>query len=134
MAVAQVSTDRRSEFAFSGGRAGAGPATWGQQAIWDVVRNLGTDAARYNVSGGMPLPSPVPVGRVEAAVRDLVLLHESLRTRLRTADDGRLDQVVHAAGGIPVVTRVASVDTAVPASSGASCWTLIVRRLLAGTV
>ena len=44
-------------------------------------------------------------------MRDLVLLHESLRTRLRTADDGRLDQVVHAAGGIPVVTRPATPDT-----------------------
>ena len=114
MTVAQVGTDRRSEFAFSGGRSGSGPATWGQQAIWDVVRSLGTDAARYNVSGGMPLPAAVPVDRVEAAVRELVLLHESLRTRLRTADDGRLDQVVHAAGGIPVVSRPATPDTVTP--------------------
>ena len=44
----------------------------------------------------------------------LVLLHESLRTRLRTADDGRLDQVVHAAGGIPVVSRPATPDTVTP--------------------
>ncbi|MET7426711.1 condensation domain-containing protein [Dactylosporangium sp. NPDC005555] len=107
MSVAQA----RAEYTFSGGRAGSGPATWGQQAIWDVVRNLGSDAARYNVSGGMPLPSPVPAARVEAAVRDLVLLHESLRTRLRPAGDGRLDQVVSAAGGIPVTTREATPDT-----------------------
>ncbi|GAA3192180.1 condensation domain-containing protein [Dactylosporangium siamense] len=111
MTVAHAQTDQRSELAFSGGRAGAGPATWGQQAIWDVVRSLGTDAARYNVSGGLPLPAAVPMDRVEGAVRDLVLLHESLRTRLRTADDGRLDQVVHAAGGIPVLTRAADPDT-----------------------
>jgi hypothetical protein len=111
MTVAQLWTDRRSEVAFSGGRAGSGPATWGQQAIWDVVRHLGTDAARYNVSGGVPLPAPVPAWRVEAAVRDLVLLHESLRTRLRTADDGRLDQVVHGTGGIPVLTRQTAPDT-----------------------
>ncbi|WP_327010033.1 condensation domain-containing protein [Dactylosporangium sp. NBC_01737] len=114
MTVAQLWADRRSEVAFSGGRAGSGPATWGQQAIWDVVRNLGTDAARYNVSGGLPLPSPVPAGRVEAAVRDLVLLHESLRTRLRTTGDGRVEQVVHAAGGIPLVTRAAGPDTVTP--------------------
>ncbi len=111
MTVAHVWTDQRSELAFGGGRSGSGPATWGQQAIWDVVRHLGTDAARYNVSGGVPLPVPVPMPVVEAAVRDLVLLHESLRTRLRTADDGRLDQVLHAGGAIPVVTRPATPDT-----------------------
>ncbi|MGI5186000.1 condensation domain-containing protein [Dactylosporangium sp. CA-152071] len=116
MAVVEIQADRRSEVTFSGGRAGSGPATWGQQAIWDVVRNLGTDAARYNVSGGMPLPSPVPADRVEAAVRSLVLLHESLRTRLRSADDGRLEQVVHASGGIPLVTRFAAGEAVTEAA------------------
>src|SRR5690349_20539746 len=42
----------KPDFAFAGARSGSGPATWGQSAIWDAVRRLGADAARYNVSVG----------------------------------------------------------------------------------
>lgn len=89
----------------SSGRSGSGPATWGQQAIWDVVRNLGSDAARYNVSVGAPVPPGVPVSLVLDSLRQLVLLHESLRTRLVLSEDGRLEQVVDATGIVPVYTR-----------------------------
>lgn len=98
------------EFAFSGGRSGSGPATWGQSAKWNVVRDLGTDAARYNVTGGSPVPTPVPVARIADVVRDLVLLHDSLRTKLRTGDDGRLAQVAHPSGAVPVVSRSCAPD------------------------
>jgi hypothetical protein len=100
-----VQTDRHIEFAFSGGRSGSGPATWGQSAKWDVVRGLGTDMARYNVTGGSTLPAPVPVARIAEVVRDLLLRHDSLRTRLRTGDDGALTQTVYARGAVPVVCR-----------------------------
>lgn len=100
-----METDREFEFAFSSGRSGSGPATWGQHAIWDVVRHLGSDAARYNVAGGSPLSPPVPVARIGDMVRDLVLLHDSLRTRLREVDGGQLEQTVHASGAVPVVSR-----------------------------
>lgn len=105
----RVETDRRLEFGFSSGRAGSGPATWGQHKIWDVVRNLGTDAARYNVTGGTPLSPALPLQRVEQLVAELVLFHDSLRTRLHQADSG-LDQVVHASGAVPVVLRPAGED------------------------
>jgi hypothetical protein len=36
------------EVGCSAGNSGTGPATWGQRAIWDAVRDLGSDAARYN--------------------------------------------------------------------------------------
>jgi hypothetical protein len=98
------------EFAFSGGRSGSGPATWGQSGKWNVVRGLGTDAARYNVTGGSPVPTPVPVERIAEVVRDLVLLHDSLRTRLRTGDDGRLAQVVYPSGAVPVVSRSCATE------------------------
>lgn len=103
-------TDRHITFAFSGGRSGSGPATWGQSAKWNVVRGLGTDAARYNVTGGSPVPAPVPVGRIADVVRDLVLLHDSLRTRLCTGDDGRLAQVLYPSGAVPVVSRSCAPD------------------------
>src|SRR5438270_873899 len=89
----RVENDREFEFTFSSGRVGSGPATWGQQAIWHVVRHLGDDAARYNVSGGTPLSTPLPVARVGAVVRELALLHDSLRTRLHETGGG-LEQSV----------------------------------------
>ncbi|WP_432991117.1 condensation domain-containing protein [Dactylosporangium sp. CA-233914] len=94
-----------SRIAFAGARSGTGPATWGQSAIWDVVRRLGDDAARYNVSGGLPLDPPLPLPRLHEVVRALLRRHDSLHTTLRTLDDGRLEQVVHAGGEVELHTR-----------------------------
>jgi hypothetical protein len=93
-----------SQIAFAGLRSGTGPATWGQSAIWDVVRTLGDDAARYNVSGGLPLDPPLPLDRVGDVVRALLARHDSLHTTLR-ADGDRLEQVAHPAGTIDLHTR-----------------------------
>ncbi|UWP78656.1 condensation domain-containing protein [Dactylosporangium fulvum] len=93
-----------TEFAFTGLRSGAGPATWGQSAIWDVVRHLGTDSARYNVSGGCPLPEPLPVARVAEIVRVLLARHDSLHTRLEF-DGSALRQAVVGSGAVPAVVR-----------------------------
>ncbi|WP_433615835.1 condensation domain-containing protein [Dactylosporangium sp. CA-139114] len=92
------------QIAFAGGRSGTGPATWGQSAIWDVVRRLGDDAARYNVSGGLPLDPPLPMDRLAAIVRELLLRHDSLRTTLRW-DGDRLEQDVHADGAVALHVR-----------------------------
>lgn len=105
-----METEREFEFAFSSGRAGSGPATWGQHAIWDVVRSLGDDAARYNVSGGAPLSTPLPVARVGDLVAQLTRAHDSLRTRLHGTGDGMLEQVVHADGAVPVIARQSPRD------------------------
>lgn len=35
---------------FAGGGAGTASATWGQHAIWDVLRTLGAEAPQYNAS------------------------------------------------------------------------------------
>jgi hypothetical protein len=94
----------KSEFAFAGARAGSGPATWGQSAIWDVVRRLGADAARYNVAGGMPLDPPLPADRLGDVVRALLLRHDSLRTTLAPGGE-RLAQVVHGAGAVALHAR-----------------------------
>ena len=112
--VGAVHTETDLDFAFSSGRAGSGPATWGQHAIWDVVRTLGPDAARYNVSGGEPLDPPVPLDRVREALAQLFQMHDSLRTRLRPTDDGGLVQVVHAAGRATAALRHSALEDADP--------------------
>lgn len=89
----------------TGGRSGSGPATWGQEAVWSVVRNLGADAARYNVSAGSPAPAGMTAAVVTQSLRKLVLMHDSLRTRLLLDDDGSLRQVVDGSGGIAVTSR-----------------------------
>jgi hypothetical protein len=100
-----VSTSRTLEIGFSAGSSGTAAATWGQHAIWDVVRTLGSDAARYNVSVCAPVTPGLPESLVLDSVRQLFGLHDSLRTRLVCADDGRLEQTVDPAGAVPVVVR-----------------------------
>ena len=110
--------DRDLEFAFFAARTGSGPATWGQHAIWDVVRTLGSDAARYNVSGGGGVEPGLPAKRVLDALRELFLLHDSLRTTLHVDDAGQLEQRVHSSGRAVVVTRRCAPEQ-VPAEADA---------------
>jgi Condensation domain len=99
-----MSTSRDLEIEFAGGDAGTAVATWGQHAIWDVVRTLGSDAPRYNVSVSSAVTPAMPVAHIVDSIRPLIGMHESLRTRLRM-EDGVLRQIVDAAGGVPVVVR-----------------------------
>ncbi|MGI5238060.1 condensation domain-containing protein [Dactylosporangium sp. CA-139066] len=94
----------QSQIAFAGLRSGTGPATWGQSAIWDVVRRLGDDAARYNVSGGLAPDPALPLDRLGDVIRALLARHDSLHTTLR-ADGDRLEQVAHPAGAVELHTR-----------------------------
>jgi Condensation domain len=100
-----VETTQGLEIECAGGLCGTGPATWGQKAIWSAVRQLGPDAARYNVTTSAPIPPGVPVALVLESLRELVLLHDSLRTRLVPTDTGRLEQVVDADCRLPVLRR-----------------------------
>jgi hypothetical protein len=104
-----MSTSRGLEIEFAGGGAGVAVATWGQHAIWDVVRTLGSDAHRYNVSVSSAVTPAMPVGHVVDSIRPLFGMHESLRTRLQ-ADNGVLRQIVDATGQVPVVVRECGVD------------------------
>jgi hypothetical protein len=94
-------------------RAGTGPATWGQRAIWGVVTRLGDDAPRYNVPIDLPVTPPRPVSRVLADLTELLRLHDSLHTRfLPTGEDG-LEQVVDGNGELVVeVRQCAAAETA----------------------
>ncbi|MYX97798.1 non-ribosomal peptide synthetase condensation domain protein [Streptomyces sp. SID486] len=93
-------------------RAGTGPATWGQRAIWGVVTRLGDDAPRYNLRLDLPLTPPRPASRVLADLTELLRMHDSLRTRLLPVGEDGLEQVVDGAGELPVEVRTCSADKA----------------------
>jgi Condensation domain len=105
-----VSTSRSLEIGFSSGSSGTAQATWGQHAIWDVVRTLGADAARYNVSVCAPVVPGLPEALVVDSVRQLFDLHDSLRTRLLPTDANRLDQVLDSSGSVSVVVLECAAD------------------------
>ncbi|MFE6052297.1 condensation domain-containing protein [Kitasatospora sp. NPDC056446] len=114
-----MSTRQLLEIALSSGRAGSGPATWGQQAIWDAVRRLPpADAPRYNITTAAPLDPGLPLPALLDALERLLHLHDSLHTRLLPAEDGSLRQVVDPDGTLAV--ELWSADEGEdPAESGA---------------
>ncbi|MFJ8622819.1 non-ribosomal peptide synthetase condensation domain protein [Kitasatospora sp. NPDC093550] len=98
-----MSTRQLLDIAFSSGRAGSGPATWGQRAIWDAVRRLPpADAPRYNITTAAPLDPGLPLPAVLAALERLLHLHDSLHTRLLPTEDGGLHQVLDPEGVLTV--------------------------------
>ncbi|MGW6918506.1 condensation domain-containing protein [Kitasatospora sp. NPDC054939] len=116
--TARPSSDQL-EIALSTGRAGAGPATWGQQAIWDAVSALGpVDAPRYNITTATPLGAGLPVPALLDGLRGLLELHDGLRTRLRPVGADGLEQVVDAAGRLPVTVVRCGDDPAEVAEAG----------------
>ncbi|MBB5936452.1 condensation domain-containing protein [Streptomyces zagrosensis] len=86
-------------------RAGTGPATWGQRAIWGVVTRLGDDAPRYTLRLDLPLTPPRPAARVIADLTELLRMHDSLHTRLLPDGDDGLEQVVDGTGELAVEVR-----------------------------
>ena len=93
-------------------RAGTGPATWGQRAIWGVVTRLGDDAPRYNVPIDLPVTPPRPVSRVIADLTELLQLHDSLHTRFLSNGADALEQVVDGDGELPVEIRTCPPEQA----------------------
>ena len=107
-----ASVSRVENVGFSSGSSGTGPATWGQQAIWDAVSKLGSDAYRYNVSIGFPVEPSIPVPQVLDGVQKLLGLHQSLRTRLEPDGSGGLRQILDGSGATPVHLLSADADQA----------------------
>ncbi|MBL1103310.1 non-ribosomal peptide synthetase condensation domain protein [Streptomyces sp. 5-8] len=93
-------------------RAGTGPATWGQRAIWGVVTRLGDDAPRYNLRLDLPLTPPRPASRVLADLAELLRMHDSLHTRLLPDGEEGLEQVVDGAGELLAEVRTCSAAEA----------------------
>jgi hypothetical protein len=87
---------------FSGASEGVERLTWGQRVIWQAVEAyLPGDEPRCSA---LAVDVPEGAGRAEvlAAVRELVLRHEGLRTTFQRDAAGEPMQVVAGAGRIPV--------------------------------
>lgn len=116
-----MTTSQQLEITLASGRSGTGPATWGQQAVWDAVARLSpADAPRYNITTAAPLDPGLPVPVVLGALTDLLHLHDSLHTRLHPDGEGGLRQTVDPAGRLPVHTRHCADEPAELAGAGAA--------------
>lgn len=114
-----MTTRQLLHIAFSSGRAGSGPATWGQQAIRDAVSRLApADAPRYNIAAAAPLDPGLPLPVLLAGLERLLHLHDSLHTRLVPGEAGRLRQVVDPEGRLEVEVRHCA-EPADPVEAGA---------------
>ncbi|MFF5635644.1 condensation domain-containing protein [Streptomyces sp. NPDC012825] len=105
-----MTTAERRTVRLDSARAGRGPATWGQRAIWGVVTRLGDDAPRYNLPVHLPVSPPRPVDRVLADLTELLLLHDSLHTRFLPDGEDGLEQVVDGSGELPVEIRTGPAE------------------------
>ncbi|WP_411076384.1 condensation domain-containing protein [Streptomyces sp. cmx-4-7] len=105
-----MTTAERRTVRLDSARAGRGPATWGQRAIWGVVTQLGDDAPRYNLPVHLPVSPPRPVDRVLADLTELLLLHDSLHTRFLPDGEDGLEQVVDGSGELPVEIRTGPAE------------------------
>ncbi|MFF0410761.1 condensation domain-containing protein [Kitasatospora sp. NPDC004745] len=113
-----MTTRQLLEIPFSSGRSGAGPATWGQRAIWDAVSRLpAADAPRYNIGTAAPIDPGLPLPVVLGGLEQLLHLHDSLHTRLLPDGAGGLRQVVDPDGRLAVEVRTCPGSTG-PGSTG----------------
>ncbi|KXK61587.1 hypothetical protein AWW66_12645 [Micromonospora rosaria] len=112
---------------FHGGRTRTAPLTWGQEVIWDLLRDW-PDARSFAVlTRWMPIPLLLSVGEVLEVLGELLRRHESLRTRYHPTSSGDATQQVLGSGVLPVelVDRPAQDPTD---------WTSIVTDCLVGAV
>ncbi|WP_245546014.1 non-ribosomal peptide synthase/polyketide synthase [Nocardia higoensis] len=76
-------------------RTGAGPVPLApaQQRMW-VVNRLAPDSAAYNIPAAIRLTGELDHAALTAAVADLVVRHETLRTRYPDSPDGPIQEVL----------------------------------------
>jgi hypothetical protein len=95
---------------FAAARAGTRRATFGQRDMWDKLRAMEPHTHVVNILQVVSVPTGLTLSEVLAAVGDLVLRHESLRTRFRLDANDELWQELTGSGELPV--EVWDVDRA----------------------
>lgn len=117
-------TESAAQVEFHGGRARTGPATWGQQGTWDGIHGwLPELKPFFFLTKWLPVPLLMEVGDVLDVLGELVLRHESLRTRFHLGPGGDVTQEVLASGTLPVRVHDRPADD--PVRFGdvvATCW------------
>jgi len=83
---------------FSGLAGAIAPMTWSQFGIWGAVKMFHPHDAYLNVSCRVEIPEGRTLDDVLSVIRDVVVRHESLRTRYFDAADGSGRQEVLASG------------------------------------
>ncbi|MCW5252469.1 condensation domain-containing protein [Streptomyces sp. SHP 1-2] len=107
------------------------PATWGQQAIWDAMRDLGEHDHQFNLQWVLDLPAPRPARQVLAALSWLVDRHESLRS-VYGGDGAAATQRLLSRCGIPLEWRPAGGDPDAPDPAAVLARELCARRFRHG--
>jgi hypothetical protein len=85
---------------YSSARRGTAPATYAQRHMFAKLSTMEPTTWPQNILQVVPVPDGLTVVEVREAVHDLVLRHESLRTRFRRDADGTLWQYLSADGEI----------------------------------
>ncbi|WBB60774.1 condensation domain-containing protein [Streptomyces sp. WMMC500] len=85
---------RRHPLRFRTGRSVTGPLTWGQLAIWDVIRWLPDNGSSLNSAARHEVPPGTSMTDLLGALRALVERHDSLHTRYHGSPGGPCQTVV----------------------------------------
>jgi hypothetical protein len=102
---------------FTAERSATAALAWGQRAMWDAFG--GADPGYHNFTRIMTVPraaGPVDPATVAQALARLMARHDSLRSRVRAADDGEPSQTIHGSGRI-LLTVVESAAEAADAAA-----------------
>ncbi|MFF3445429.1 amino acid adenylation domain-containing protein [Streptosporangium sp. NPDC002721] len=98
----------------SGDLPGAVPLSFAQQRLW-LLNRLDPETAAYNLPFVVKLSGRLDVPVLRAALRDVVVRHEPLRTVFPEGADGRPYQLVLDAGAaVPVLEEIRSTPAELP--------------------
>ncbi|GAA1508329.1 condensation domain-containing protein [Streptomyces synnematoformans] len=86
----------------AGAPAGEGPVTWGQWAIRRAMLDTEPDDHGTNVKVVVPVDPALPTARAVEAVRGLLTVYDSLRTRVHVGDGGAMRQELDGGGPFDV--------------------------------
>lgn len=73
--------------------------TWAQRSIWEAMKAAGRSIV---IGGAVAVPGGTTAEQIAGILRFAMCRHQSLRTRVRFAQDGRPLQVVADSGEIPL--------------------------------
>src|SRR4051812_25030660 len=103
----------------AGGGAGTGRLTWGQQQVFQAMREIGT---AMSMGGVVPVRDGRTVPDFADELRFLMTRYPSMRTLLRFAADGTTTQEVFAGGEAYLEVHTAGTDPPAAASLAAEVF------------